>query len=113
MKTLKWIADTEVSNVSMIKFVGNFDMDCNATNCLTVRCFDSDNAKIIFDKFIDDCDSKYKDCLRNNLTFGKLSETGNIDFVLSIDSNFYFDISFKQGYTVVSIVVIKEFMRIG
>jgi len=113
MKTLKWIADTEVSNVSMIKFVGNFDIDCNATNCLTIRCFDTNNAKVIFDEFIDDCDSKYRDYLRSNLTFGKLSETGNIDFVLNIDSDFYFDITFKQGYTVVSIVVIKEVMRIG
>lgn len=113
MKTLKWIADIEVSNVSMIKFVGDFKVISNTPNCISIKCFNANNAVTVHEAFLDDCDEDYKDELRNNLTTEKLVDDSYMKVKLNTKSNFSFDVTYKNGYTVVSIVVVKEMMRIG
>lgn len=112
MKTLKWIADTEVSVISMIKFIGDFVINCNTPRCITIKCFSNNNAKRIHGTFIDDCDSNCKDYLRNNITCEKCSEDDYVKFILDKDSNMSFSVTYKEGYTTVSVVLVNEIMRI-
>lgn len=112
MKTLRGIIDTEVSVVSVVKFTGDFEVRCNASNEISIRCFSSNNAKLIYKTFLNDCSDEYKDCLKNSLAFGNPDDSVNADFVLDLASNFSFDITYKEGYTVVSIISIKTVMEI-
>ena len=36
MKTLKWISDVEVSVISIIKFIGDFDIKVDTPKCIKI-----------------------------------------------------------------------------
>ena len=112
MKTLKGIIGTETSVVSMIKFTGDFDIIYNASNAISIRLFDDNNAKTVHNSFIDDCDKDNKAYLKNTLVSGKVGNDYYVNFLLDVKSNLSFDVTYKDDYTIVSIVAIKNVMQI-
>lgn len=112
MKTLKWISDTEVSVISIIKFIGDFDIKCDTPKCIRIKCLSINNAKTIFKNFGDDCTDNYKEYLMYNLMFGEVDTDGYIKFLIETDSDMSFAVTYHEGYTTVEIALVKEVMKV-
>lgn len=112
MKTLKWIADTEVSVVSMIKFIGDFDIKCDTPTCIRIKCLSINNAKTIYKNFGEDCTDNYKQYLMYNLMFSEVDANGYVKFILEPESSMSFAVTYKDGYTTVEIALVKEVMKV-
>ena len=112
MKTLKWISDTEVSVISMIKFIGNFNIKCDSPKDIRIKCLSINNAKTIYKNFGDDCTDNYKPYLMHNLMFSEVDINGYVDFVLQTNSDMSFAVTYKDGYTTVEIALVKEVMKV-
>ena len=112
MKTLIGIIGTEICTVSVVRFTDEFEVKYNSSNSITIKCFSGNNAIRIHEAFLDDCNKKYKDNLRNAITCVKSVDEIYMTLKLDTNSDFNFGINHKDGYTVVSIVVIKDVMEI-
>lgn len=113
MKTLEWIADTEVNVISMIKFIGDFEVTCNTPKCISIKVFSNNNAVTIQNTLIDDCDINCINHLVDNFTSEKASDSDYVKFMLNKDCDMNFSVTYKDGYTTVAIILEKEVMRIG
>lgn len=111
MKTLKWISDTEVSVISIIKFIGDFDIKVDTPKCIRIKCPSNYNAMTIYKNFIDDCTNSCKEDLMNNLMFSGV-EHGHVKFLLETESDMSFAVTYKDGYTVVEVSLVKEVMKV-
>lgn len=112
MKTLKLISDTEVSVISMIKFIGDFNIKCDTPTCIRIKCFSINNAKTIFKNFGEDCTDNYKQYLMYNSMFSEVDANGYVKFILEPESNMSFAVTYKDGYTTVKIALVKEVMKV-
>lgn len=112
MKTLKWINDTEVSVISIIKFIGDFDIKCDTPTCIRIKCLSINNAKTIFKNFGEDCTDNYKQFLMYNFMFSEVDTNGYVKFILETESNMSFTVTYKNGYTTVEIALVKEVMKV-
>jgi hypothetical protein len=112
MKTLKWISDTEVSVISIIKFIGDFDIKVDNPKCIKIKCLSINNAKTIYKNFGDDCTDSYKKYLMYHLMFSEVDEYGYVKFLLEHKSNMSFAVTYHEGYTTVEIALVKEVMKV-
>ena len=112
MKTLKWISDVEVSVISIIKFIGDFDIKVDNPKCIKIKCFSVNNAKTIYKNFGDDCTDCYKQYLMYNLMFSEVDTNGYVEFLLERESDISFAVTYKDGYTTVEIALVKEVMKV-
>lgn len=112
MKTLKWISDTEVSVISIIKFIGDFDIKVDNPKCIKIKCLSNNNAKTIYKNFGDDCTNAYKEHLMYNLMFSEVDDNGYVKFILEPESDMSFAVTYKDGYTTVEVTLIKEVMKV-
>lgn len=112
MKTLKWISDVEVSVISFIKFIGDFDIKVDTPKCIKIKCLSIDNAKTIYKNFGDDCTNEYKEHLMYNLMFSEVDEDGYVKFLIETESDMNFVVNYKDGYTVVEVELVKEVMKV-
>lgn len=112
MKTLKWIADTEVSVISIIKFIGDFDIKVDNPKCIKIKCLSVNNAKTIYRNFGEDCTDGYKEHLMYNFMFSEVDDDGYVKFILEPESNMSFAVTYKDGYTTVEIALVKEVMKV-
>ena len=112
MKTLKWISDVEVSVISIIKFIGDFDIKVDTPKCIKIKCLSINNAKTIYKNFGDDCTDAYKEHLMHNLMFSEVDEDGYVKFLLEHESNMSFAVTYHEGYTTVEVALVKEVMKV-
>lgn len=112
MKTLKWISDTEVSVISVIKFIGDFDIKVDTPKCIKIKCLSIDNAKTIYKKFYDDCGDDYKEHFLLSIMFGFVEDDGYVKFLIETESDMNFAVTYKDGYTVVEVALVKEVMKV-
>ena len=112
MKTLKWISDTEVSVISIIKFIGDFNIKVDNPKCIRIKCLSINNAKTIYKNFGDDCTDGYKEHLMYNIVFSEVDEDGYVKFILEHESDMSFAVTYHEGYTTVEIALVKEVMKV-
>lgn len=112
MKTLKWISDIEVSVISLIKFIGDFNIKVDNPKCIKIKCLSVNNAEIIYKNFGDDCTNDYKEYLMHNLIFSEVEDDGYVKFLLETESDMSFAVTYKDSYTVVEVTLVKEVMKV-